>query len=60
MQAVSQGLVPMNAFVTSINGVSIGAGSQCPTVAQLMSSGIQGINSATLCSALVFSTNAGG
>jgi hypothetical protein len=44
MQAVALGVLPLNATLTSVNGVAIGAGVPCPTVAQLIAAGNQGFS----------------
>jgi hypothetical protein len=50
-QAVALGVLPLNATLTSVNGVAIGAGVPCPTVAQILAGGNSGFSA--------FGTNVG-
>jgi hypothetical protein len=43
-QAVALGVLPLNATLTSVNGVSVGAGNQNPTVAQILAGGNSGFS----------------
>lgn len=44
LQAVALGVLPMNALLASVNGVAVGAGAPCPTVAQILSGGTSGFS----------------